>query len=291
MERQKRSLQSRANALSDEKGAAPAAQACTRSAAWCHAIVLVPGHTMSGSPLQRLKNLLPGGPRLRVLCGISTALLFFIPLASYSASPVNDAPGSTASDESSASAELSQMSLEQLMNVQVTSVSRRPQKLIQAAAAIQVITGEDIRRFGATSLPEALRLADNLEVAQISAHDWAISARGFNANLANKLLVLIDGRPVYTPLYGGVLWNVQDYPLSDIERIEVISGPGGTFVGCKCGQRRDQHHYEVGPRYAGAACRSGRGRPARRSGRTEIRRRGRPRALPTCVRSIHRACS
>jgi len=123
------------------------------------------------------------------------------------------------------------MSLEQLMNVQVTSVSRRPQKLIQAAAAIQVISDEDIRRSGATSLPEALRLADNLEVAQINAHDWAISARGFNADLANKLLVLIDGRAVYTPLYGGVLWNVQDYPLSDIERIEVISGPGGTLWG------------------------------------------------------------
>jgi iron complex outermembrane receptor protein len=123
------------------------------------------------------------------------------------------------------------MSLEQLMNVQVTSVSRRPQRLIQAAAAIQVITADDIRRFGATSLPEALRLADNLEVAQINAHDWAISARGFNADLANKLLVLIDGRAVYTPLYGGVLWNVQDYPLSDIDRIEVISGPGGTLWG------------------------------------------------------------
>jgi len=135
------------------------------------------------------------------------------------------------SADSPASADLSQMSLEELMNVQVTSVSRRPQRLIQAAAAIQVITSDDIRRAGATSLPEALRLADNLEVAQINAHDWAISARGFNADLANKLLVLIDGRAVYTPLYGGVLWNVQDYPLSDIERIEVVSGPGGTLWG------------------------------------------------------------
>jgi iron complex outermembrane receptor protein len=159
------------------------------------------------------------------------ALLFFIPIASQSASALNDTSASAPSAGSPETAELSQMSLEQLMNVQVTSVSRRPQRLIQAAAAIQVITSEDIRRFGATSLPEALRLADNLEVAQINAHDWAISARGFNANLANKLLVLIDGRAVYTPLYGGVLWNVQDYPLSDIERIEVISGPGGTLWG------------------------------------------------------------
>jgi iron complex outermembrane receptor protein len=153
------------------------------------------------------------------------------PLVSHGSSALSEASAATPTVDSPASAELSQMSLEQLMNVQVTSVSRRPQSLIQAAASIQVITSEDIRRFGATSLPEALRLADNLEVAQINAHDWAISARGFNADLANKLLVLIDGRPVYTPLYGGVLWNVQDYPLSDIERIEVISGPGGTLWG------------------------------------------------------------
>ena len=126
---------------------------------------------------------------------------------------------------------LKQLSVEELMNVEVTSVAKEPQKLLQAAASIQVITSEDIRRSGATSIPEALRLADNLEVAQINAHDWAISARGFNANLANKLLVLIDGRAVYTPLYGGVLWDVQDYLLEDIDRIEVISGPGGTLWG------------------------------------------------------------
>jgi iron complex outermembrane receptor protein len=159
------------------------------------------------------------------------ALLLLGPLASYAASTSSDGSAPAAPDALQAAEELSQMSLEQLMNVQVTSVSRRPQKLIQAAAAIQVISNEDIRRSGATSLPEALRLADNLEVAQINAHDWAISARGFNADLANKLLVLIDGRAVYTPLYGGVLWNVQDYPLADIERIEVISGPGGTLWG------------------------------------------------------------
>ena len=127
--------------------------------------------------------------------------------------------------------ELKQLTLDELMNVEVTSVAREPQRLLQAPAAIQVITAEDIRRSGAASIPEALRLADNLEVAQINAHDWAISARGFNANLANKLLVLIDGRVVYTPLYGGVLWNAQDYLLKDIDRIEVISGPGGTLWG------------------------------------------------------------
>jgi iron complex outermembrane receptor protein len=127
--------------------------------------------------------------------------------------------------------DLKHLSIEDLMNLEVTSVAKEPQRLLQAAAAIQVITADDIRRSGAASIPEVLRLADNLQVAQINAHDWAISARGFNANLANKLLVLVDGRAVYTPLYGGVLWNVQDCLLADIERIEVISGPGGTLWG------------------------------------------------------------
>jgi iron complex outermembrane receptor protein len=133
--------------------------------------------------------------------------------------------------ETPTAGDLKQLGIEDLMNLEVTSVAKEPQRLLQAAAAIQVITAEDIRRSGASSIPEALRLADNLQVAQINAHDWAISARGFNANLANKLLVLVDGRAVYTPLYGGVLWNVQDCLLADIDRIEVISGPGGTLWG------------------------------------------------------------
>jgi iron complex outermembrane receptor protein len=127
--------------------------------------------------------------------------------------------------------QLKKLSMEDLMKLDVTSVSRQPQPYQTAAAAIQVITGDEIRRSGASSLPEALRLADNLEVAQQNSHDWAISARGFNANLANKLLVLIDGRAIYTPLYGGVRWDVQDYLLEDVDRIEVISGPGGTLWG------------------------------------------------------------
>jgi iron complex outermembrane recepter protein len=126
---------------------------------------------------------------------------------------------------------LKQLDVEDLMNVEVTSVARHPEKLLQAASAIQVITQEDIRRSGATSIPEALRLADNLQVAQKNSHDWGISARGFNTDLANKLLVMIDGRTVYTPLYSGVFWDVQDYLLEDIDRIEVISGPGGALWG------------------------------------------------------------
>src|SRR5712691_7675464 len=133
-------------------------------------------------------------------------------------------PGQSPSD-------LKTLSVEQLMNVVVTSVSRRDEQLSHTASAIQVITQEDIRRSGATSLPEALRLASNLQVAQVDSRQWAISARGFNSTTANKLLVLIDGRTVYTPLYSGVFWDVQDVPLWDIDRIEVISGPGATLWG------------------------------------------------------------
>ena len=126
---------------------------------------------------------------------------------------------------------LKQLSIEQLMSIEVTSVSRRPERLGQTASAIQVITQDDIRRSGASSLPEALRLATNLQVAQVDSRQWAISARGFNSTTANKLLVLIDGRTVYTPLFSGVFWDVQDVPLSDIDRIEIISGPGSTLWG------------------------------------------------------------
>ncbi len=134
--------------------------------------------------------------------------------------------------DSSLSAEaLKKLSIEQLMNLQVTSVSKRPERLSQTASAIQVITQEDIRRSGASSLAEALRLASNLQVAQVDSRQWAISARGFNSTTANKLLVLIDGRTVYTPLFSGVFWDVQEVPLADIDRIEVISGPGATLWG------------------------------------------------------------
>ena len=126
---------------------------------------------------------------------------------------------------------LKKMSLEQLMAVEVSSVSRRPERLSETASAIQVITRDDIRRSGATRLPEVLRLATNLEVDQLDASQWAISARGFNSGLANKLLGLIDGRTVYSPLFAGVFWDQQDVLLEDIDQIEVISGPGATVWG------------------------------------------------------------
>jgi iron complex outermembrane receptor protein len=127
--------------------------------------------------------------------------------------------------------DLSNKSLEDLMNIEVTSVSRKEQKISQVAAAIFVITPEDIRRSGATTIPDLLRMVPGLDVAQINASNWAISARGFNLQFADKLLVLIDGRAVYTPLFGGVYWDVQNVPLEDIERIEVIRGTGGTVWG------------------------------------------------------------
>src|SRR5437899_4982796 len=128
-------------------------------------------------------------------------------------------------------ADLADLSIEELSNIQITSVSRHAERLSDAPAAIFVITRDDIRRSGATSLPEALRLAPNLEVARVDSRQYAISARGFNNTIANKLLVLIDGRTVYTPLFSGVVWDAQDTLLEDVDRIEVISGPGATLWG------------------------------------------------------------
>lgn len=127
--------------------------------------------------------------------------------------------------------DLKKLSLEELLEIRVTSVSRSPVMLADAPSALQVLTAGDVRRSGASSIPEALRLAANLNVAQKNGHDWGISARGFNSELANKLLVMIDGRTVYTPLFSGVRWDAQDILLEDLERIEVVSGPGGSVWG------------------------------------------------------------
>jgi iron complex outermembrane recepter protein len=121
--------------------------------------------------------------------------------------------------------------LEKLLQMEVTSASKKREKLSDAAASIFVITDEDIRRSGVTSIPEALRLSPGLEVARQDSHTWAISSRGFNDEFANQLLVLIDGRSVYTPLFAGVYWDVQDLMLEDVDRIEVIRGPGATLWG------------------------------------------------------------
>ncbi|HLF93010.1 MAG TPA: TonB-dependent receptor [Planctomycetota bacterium] len=127
--------------------------------------------------------------------------------------------------------DLTEMSLEDLLKIEVTSVSKREQQLIDAPAAITVIRGEDLRRTGATSVPEALRLVPGVFVGHLDSNKWAVGVRGFNDLFSNKLLVLIDGRSVYNPLFSGVFWDAQDTLLEDVERIEVIRGPGGTLWG------------------------------------------------------------
>lgn len=132
---------------------------------------------------------------------------------------------------------LADLPIEELAQMRITSVSRTPELLATAPSAIQVLTGEEIRRSGATLLPEALRLAPNLQVARVSSNDWSVSARGFSGlpssfgSFSNNLLVMIDQRPVYTTVFGGVFWDVNNVLLEDIERIEVVSGPGATLWG------------------------------------------------------------
>jgi iron complex outermembrane receptor protein len=136
------------------------------------------------------------------------------------------APMSTA-----ASRDLAELSIEELMQESVTSVSKKESSIGASAAAISVLPAAEIERFGATTVPEALRLVPGMNVARISGNDWAVSARGFNAEFATKLLVLVDGRTVYTPASAGVFWNSQDLVLADLQRIEVIRGPGATMWG------------------------------------------------------------
>src|SRR5579864_3200598 len=160
--------------------------------------------------------------RMAKIMSYSLALLFLgVPALAQKSEPVR---GSTV--------DLSTMNIEDLMNVQVSSVSKKEEKLSRTAAAIFVITQEDIRRSGATSIPDALRMVPGVNVAQINGSTWAISARGFNQQFSNKLLVMMDGRVVYTSTFAGVFWDtVLDFPLEDIARIEVIRGPGGTVWG------------------------------------------------------------
>lgn len=124
-----------------------------------------------------------------------------------------------------------ELSPEQLFSAVVTSVSKKPQKLWDSAAAVYVVTGEDIKRLGATSIAEALRIVPGVQVARNNNNGWTINVRGMNSALSNKLLVLFDGREVYDPLFSGVYWDIQDYVLEDIDRIEVIRGPGATLWG------------------------------------------------------------
>lgn len=151
-----------------------------------------------------------------------SSLTLTLPPASAAAPP--DSAAVTTKD-------LSELTIDELMEIRVTSVSKKEERGSQAAAAIHVISGDDIRRTGVRTIADALRWAPGIQVGQVDSHQWAISSRGFNDLFANKLLVMIDGRTVYTPLFSGVFWDVQDTFLPDIDRIEVIRGPGATLWG------------------------------------------------------------
>ena len=129
------------------------------------------------------------------------------------------------------SRQLKSLTLEELSQIDVTSPSKEPRPAFRTPMAIYVITGDDIRRSGVTSIPEALRLAPGVEVARIDANKWSIGIRGFGSRLSRSVLVLIEGRTVYTTVFAGTYWEVQDTLLEDIDRIEVIRGPGGTIWG------------------------------------------------------------
>src|SRR4029077_17641636 len=126
---------------------------------------------------------------------------------------------------------LKQLSLAELGNVEVTTASKEPEQIWKTSAAIFVLTQDDIRSSGATSIPEVLRLVPGVEVARINSNQWSVNIRGLGSGFSKAVLVLIDGRSVYTPLYAGVYWDVQNVLLDDVERIEVIRGPGGTIWG------------------------------------------------------------
>src|SRR5919106_2332476 len=127
--------------------------------------------------------------------------------------------------------DLKTLSLEELMQIDITTVSRESERRIDAPAAVSVITGEDVRRYGVDTLADALRLADGVSVARFNGGSWAIATRGFSAITNNKLLVMIGGRSFYTPLFGGVFWEAQHVILPDLDGIEIIRGPAGTLWG------------------------------------------------------------
>src|SRR6202158_4395384 len=158
---------------------------------------------------------------------VATAITWLAPLVC----PVQNNWAQEIHIDQNASASLKKLNLEELGNVEVTTASKEPKTVWRTPAAVYVLTQEDIRRSGATSLPEVLRLVPGVEVARTDSDTWALGVRGFGSTLSRSVLVLIDGRTVYTPLFAGVYWQVQDTLLQDIERIEVIRGPGGTIWG------------------------------------------------------------
>src|SRR5712672_2514537 len=159
------------------------------------------------------------------LLGALALLILITPLPARAGDEEGETTPALKSDD------LFKLSLEDLMNVEITSVSKQKQRVSQAPAAVAVISQDDIRRSGLNSIPELLRLSPGLNVARLTGSITAISSRGFNDVYANKLLVVMDGRTLYTPLFSGVYWEATDYVLQDLERIEVVRGPGATLWG------------------------------------------------------------
>jgi iron complex outermembrane receptor protein len=141
------------------------------------------------------------------------------------------AAGVAAAQEPVSAEDFSALDIDELARIRITSVSRRPELVARAAAAVTVISREDLRRSGASTLPDMLRAVPGLHVARVGSRDWAVTARGFNSQLSNKVLVLVDGRTVYSPIFGGVFWDALAVPLDEVDRIEVIRGPGATLWG------------------------------------------------------------
>lgn len=163
----------------------------------------------------------PFGRRVGVMAVTGTFVLL---TAKLLADPSAPSPDSTVQN-------LRQLSLEELLNLQVSIASKKDERLSDTAAAVSVLTGDDIQRSGVTGIPEALRFVPGVQVARMTTHQWGISIRGFNEIFADKLLVLVDGRSVYTPLFSGTFWDYQDIPLESVDRIEVVRGPGASVWG------------------------------------------------------------
>ena len=190
-----------------------------------------------------MASVIPGWIHGRLVFAEALLVALAVPMAPPAAAWAQDSGAQNASSptsgistgghQTSTGTGLTDLDIEQLMNIEVrvTSASKTEESLSSAPAAIFVLTGDDIRRGGFASIPEALRMVPGLTVTQINSHLWTVSSRGFNGFPNEKLLVLIDGRAAYDPLYGGVFWDVQDVPLESIDRIEIIRGAGGTLWG------------------------------------------------------------
>jgi hypothetical protein len=190
-------------------------------------------------------------PQRFVMTGIGMLFILFACEMARGGTPQDPKSSQGPGSSQSPPGDLTQVSIENLMNMEISSASKKEQPVSRTAAAVFVLTQEDIRRSGMTTLPDVLRLVPGLDVAQIDADNWAVSSRGFNGRFANKLLVLIDGRSLYSPEFAGVFWQVQDLMLEDIDRHRSNSWPGRHALGRKCRHRHNQYPYQKSQGHSG----------------------------------------